>query len=155
MPVVAAAVAGLDGGRVIENLRTGGTVAITVGGQDHELSAEDLMFSMKPLPGYQVEREGSHAVALELEIDENLRIEGWARDIVRAIQNARQDAGLEVTDRIVLTLDGDASLLAAARSHEHYIAGETLAVQVSYESLDGAEPVTIDGRDLRVGLALA
>ena len=63
---------------------------------------------MKPLEGYQVEREGSHAVALEMEIDESLRVEGWARDIVRAVQNARQAAGLEVSDRILLTLDGDA-----------------------------------------------
>ena len=43
---------------------------------------------MKPLEGYQVEREGSHAVALELEIDDALRVEGWARDIVRAVQSA-------------------------------------------------------------------
>ena len=70
---------------------------------------------MKPLEGYHVEREGSHAVALELEIDESLRVEGWARDIVRAVQNARQHAGLEISDRILLTLDGDDELLAAAR----------------------------------------
>ena len=112
---------------------------------------------MKPLEGYQLEREGSHAVALELEIDDELRAEGWAREIVRAVQLARQEAGLDVTDRIVLTLDGDADLLAAARAHEHYIAGETLAVEVGYESLDGEglEPVTIDGRELRVARALA
>ena len=102
---------------------------------------------MKPLEGYQVEREGSHAVALELEIDDELRVEGWAREIVRAVQLARQEAGLEVTDRIVLTLDGDDALLGAARAHEDYIAGETLAVEVGYEPLDDdLEPVTIDGR---------
>ena len=84
------------------------------------------------------------------------QVEGWAREIVRAIQRARQDAGLEVTDRIALTLDGDDSLLDAARAHEDYIAGETLAVRVSYESLDGSvAPVDIDGRVLRVAVALA
>ncbi len=136
--MVAAAVAGLDPAHVAAALREGGTVAITVGGTEHELAADDLLISMKPLEGYQVEREGSHAVALEIEIDESLRVEGWARDIVRAVQNARQAAGLEVSDRILLTLDGDAELLGAARAHEAYIAGETLATQVSYESLDGA-----------------
>jgi isoleucyl-tRNA synthetase len=156
MPLVAAAIAGLDPTQAAGRLRAGDIVAISVNGQDHELSAEDLQVSMKPLEGYQVEREGSHAVALELEIDEELRVEGWAREIVRAVQLARQDAGLEVTDRIVLTLDGDASLVDAARTHEPYIAGETLAVEVSYESLDGAvPPVSIDGRELRVGVALA
>jgi isoleucyl-tRNA synthetase len=155
MPLVAAAVAGLDPAHVTAALREGRTVAINVAGQDHALTADDLLVAMQPLEGYQVEREGSHAVALELEIDRELRIEGWARDIVRAIQNARQQAGLEVTDRIALTLDGHDDLLGAARRHETYIAGETLAVQVSYESLDGADPVTIDGRPLKIGVALA
>ena len=93
MPMVAAAVAGLDPAHVAAALREGRTVAITIGGDDHALGADDLLISMKPLEGYQVEREGSHAVALEIEIDDALRIEGWARDIVRAVQNARQAAG--------------------------------------------------------------
>ncbi len=155
MPVVAAAVAGLDGDRAASAVREGRTVAITVGGDDHGLSAEDLVVSMKPLPGYQVEREGSHAVGLELEIDDELRMEGWAREIVHVVQKARQEAGLDISDRIALTLDGDAEALTAARTHESYIAGETLAVRVSYEPLDGPEPVQIEGRELRVGVALA
>src|SRR5205085_11005126 len=104
MPLVAAAVAGLDAVRVAAALRDGTAVGISVGGSDHELGADDLLVSMKPLPGYQVEREGSHAVALELEVDDELRIEGWAREIVHAVQAARRDAGLDVTDRIALTL---------------------------------------------------
>ena len=51
-----------------------------------------------------------------------LRIEGWARDIVRLVQTARADADLDVTDRIVLTFDGDPELLDAARAHQDYIA---------------------------------
>src|SRR6201995_2255441 len=66
MPMVAAAVAGLDPAHVAAALREGRTVAITVGGNDHELTADDLLISMKPLEGYQVEGEGSHAVALEI-----------------------------------------------------------------------------------------
>ena len=156
MPLMAAAVAGLDAAHAAATVRAGGLVVVSINGQDHELSADDLQVSMKPLEGYQVEREGSHAVALELEIDEDLRVEGWAREIVRVVQRARQDAGLDVTDRILLAIDGDGALMAAARSHESYIAGETLAVKVSYESLDGsATPIDIDGRELRVLVALA
>src|SRR5205085_8880902 len=125
-------------------------VGISVGGHDHELNAEDLLVSMKPLEGYQVEREGSHAVALELQIDDELRVEGRAREIVHAVQAARRDTGLEVSDRIVLTLDGDPAMLEAARAHEPYIAGETLAVETRYEALPGSQPVMIDGRELRV-----
>jgi len=155
MPMVAAAVAGLDPAHVAAALREGRSVAITTGGTEHELGADDLLISMKPLEGYQVEREGSHAVALEIEIDEPLRVEGWSRDIVRAVQNARQGAGLEVSDRILLTLDGDPELIGAARAHQAFIAGETLATAVSYESLDGVEPVLIDDRPLKIGVALA
>ena len=75
-------------------------------------------------------------------------------DALRAVQNARQAAGLEVSDRILLTLDGDSDLLAAVRTHESYVAGETLATQVNFESLD-LEPVMIDGRPLKIVVALS
>ncbi len=155
MPMVAAAVAGLNPAEAAAALRAGEPVSIVVGGSEHPLTADDLLITMKPLEGYRVEREGSHAVALEVEIDAALQVEGWARDIVRAVQNARQAAGLEVTDRILLTLDGDDELLAAARAYEAYVSGETLATSISYESLDGAEPVMIDDRPLRIGVAVA
>ncbi len=150
MPMVAAAVAGLDAGRAAAALRDGKTVKIDVGGTEHALKADDLLVSMKPLEGYQVEREGSHAVALELEIDDSLRIEGWAREIVHAVQGARRDAEFDISDRIVLTLDGAEPLLAAAREYQEYIAGETLAVEVEYVPLPGVVPVLIDGLELRI-----
>ncbi len=154
MPLVASAIAGLDPARVTAALRDGQSIAISVAGADHQLDGDDLLITMRPLEGYQVEREGSHAVALELEIDESLRDDGWARDIVRAVQNARQAAGLEVSDRIALTLDGAAPLLDAARVHQDYIARETLATSVGYEYLNGIEPVMIDGLALKIGVAL-
>jgi isoleucyl-tRNA synthetase len=155
MPTVAAAVAGLDATRAAATLRDGGIVAIDVGGTEHALAAEDLLVAMKPLEGYQVERQGLHAVALDVELDEALRAEGRARDIVRAVQVARQDAGLQISDRILLTLDGDPLLLDAARAHQEYIAGETLATTVAYEGgLDGAvEPVLVDGRPLKIAVS--
>jgi isoleucyl-tRNA synthetase len=152
MPLVANAVAALNPDAAAAAVSSGGTVGIAIGGRDHQLSADDLIVTMKPLAGYQVEREGSHAVALELAIDDELRAEGWARDIVRAVQRARQDSGLDVSDRIVLTLDGEDSLLAAARVHQDYIGGETLAVQVRYEPATDVEPVSIDGQALRLNV---
>ncbi|HWD68978.1 MAG TPA: isoleucine--tRNA ligase [Solirubrobacteraceae bacterium] len=153
MPLVAAAVVGLDAVRAAATLRDGGKVAIGINGTEHALAAEDLLVSMKPLEGYQVEREGSHAVALELEIDESLRVEGWAREIVHAIQAARKAAGLDISDRIRLTLDGAEQLLAAARAHQRYIAGEVLATAVEYASLGGSVPVVLDGLELRISVS--
>ena len=122
MPQVAAAVAALEPAHVAAALRDGGRVAISIEGHDHELGAEDLTLAMQPLAGYQLEREGSHAVALDLQLDDELRREGLAREIVHAVQNARKGAGLQVEDRIELALGGDEELLAAARDHQAYLA---------------------------------
>jgi isoleucyl-tRNA synthetase len=154
MPQVAAAIAALDPSHVAAALREGRHVGVNVDGHDHELGPGDLTLALQPLEGYQLEREGSHAVALDLAVDEELRGEGLAREVVRAVQNARKAAGLAVEDRIALTLGGDAELLAAARANEAYVAGETLAVAVAYDGAQ-AQTASIEGRDLHIGVARA
>jgi isoleucyl-tRNA synthetase len=155
MPKVAAAVAALDPSRVATALREGGTVGVSFDGHEHQLAADDVLLLLKPLEGYQVEREGAHAVALDLTIDDELRREGLAREVVRAVQNARKAAGLDVADRISLTLGGDAELVDAARAHEAYVTGETLATEVSYDGELAGEPATIEGRELRIAVSRA
>ncbi len=155
MPRAAAAIAGLDPAHVARALREDGRVAVSVDGHDHELRAEDLLVSLAPLEGYGLEREGSHAVALELALDDELLAEGLAREIVHAVQAARKAAGLEVEDRISLTLGGDVDLLAAARAHDDYIAGETLATALSINGIGAGETVTVDGRELVIALRRA
>jgi isoleucyl-tRNA synthetase len=152
MPQAAAAVAALDPEHVADALRNGRTIGIAVDGRDHQLDADDLELVMQPLEGYQLEREGSHAVALDVALDDELRREGLAREIVHAIQGARKDAGLAVEERIALRLDGDGDLLLeAARAHEGYIAAETLATSISYGALDGtAATASIAGQELRI-----
>jgi isoleucyl-tRNA synthetase len=156
MPQLVAAVAALDPAGVAAALREGREVGVNVEGHEHLLGAADLQLALQPLEGYQLEREGSHAVALELTLDEGLRREGLAREVVHAVQNARKGAGLEVEDRIALTLGGDDELLAAARAHEGYVAGETLAVQVVYDGADADGSVArIEGRELHIAVARA
>jgi isoleucyl-tRNA synthetase len=155
MPLVAAAIEALDGDHVAVTLREGRTVGVNVDGHDHELTQDDLLLGLRPLEGFQVEREGGHAVALDLTMDDELRAEGWAREVVRVVQNARKDAGLEVSDRIELALGGDEDLLAAAREHEGYVAGEVLATAVMYDADGHGAESTIDGRDLRVAVTRA
>src|SRR3954454_21582398 len=156
MPQVAHAIEALDPLHVAAALRAGHTLGVAIDGHDHELTADDLMVAMRPLEGYQLEREGSHAVALELALDDGLRREGLAREVVHAIQNARKAAGLAVEDRITLTLAGDAELLDAARAHEPYVTGETLATSVEYAADNGTgELATIEGRELRIEVARA
>jgi len=153
MPQVAAAVAALDPAAVAVALAQGRTVGISVEGHDHELGANDLSLALQPLDGYQLERDASHAVALDLTLDDDLRREGLAREVVHAIQAARKTAGLAVEDRIALTLSGDSELVDAARAHEPYVTGETLATAVAYDGAEAGEPATIAGRELRIAVA--
>ena len=79
-----------------------------------------------------------------------------AREVVRAVQNARKGAGLDITDRISLSLGGDEELLDAAREHEPYVAGEVLAVTLTYDgAANGEGSATIEGLELSIGLARA
>jgi len=151
MPMAAEAIAALGADHVAAALRSGGAVGIFVDGHDYHLSEEDIQIVMAPLEGYQLEREGSHAIALEVALDDELRREGLAREVVHAVQGARKASGLAIEDRIVLALGGDDALLDAARAHEAYVAGEVLAVSVQYTSDNGRAGVaSIDGRELRV-----
>ena len=153
MPQVAAAVEALDAAHVAATLAEGGEVGISIEGTDHSLGPDDITLALQPLEGYEVEAEAGHAVALALELDAELRREGLAREIVHAVQNARKAAGLEITDRIDLSLAGDADLIEAARAHQDYLAGEVLAASVSYDGSPDRTTAQIDGRELEVGLS--
>jgi isoleucyl-tRNA synthetase len=186
MPLVAQAIAALDPARVARAVlgeppagdtpsgvpqsgdlqsgsADGGTgLGISVGGREHTLSAEDVILTMRAPEGYSVEREGAHAVALDLTIDEDLRREGRAREVVHAVQNARKRAGLAVEDRIALALSGDPLLLEAAGAHREYLAGEVLAVGLTLDGDVAAlaaevhrERAEIDGLALEIALTRA
>ncbi len=155
MPMVAEAVASLDATRAAATLRDGGTVGVFLDGEEHPLGADDVQMVLQPLEGYQVERAGTHAVALNLELDDDLLREGLAREVVHAIQNARKAAGLNVEDRIALTLGGDGELLEAVRAHEEYVTGETLATSLVLDGADGGQAAEIEGRPLSIAVARA
>ena len=138
MPMLVDAIAALDPAEVASALRAGRTVVVSLAGSDHELGPDDLALALAPLEGYGLEREGSHAVALDLALDAELIGSGHAREIVHAVQGARRNAGLQISDRIELALGGDAALLAAAREHEACVAGETLAISVTHGAAEGA-----------------
>lgn len=88
-------------------------------------------------------------VVLDTAVTPELEAEGLARDVVRAVQQARKDAGLEVSDRIRLTLTGDATAVAAVEAHRDLVAGETLAVDLAVAEGPGDQPV---GAESRIGI---
>jgi isoleucyl-tRNA synthetase len=83
---------------------------------------------------------GSGFVVLDIGLDDELRAEGYARDVVRAVQDARKAAGLQVGDRIVLALDVPRDQVAAVEQHRDFVAAETLAVSVT---IDAAEALAV------------
>jgi isoleucyl-tRNA synthetase len=163
MPLAAEAIAALDPAHVAAALRQGNELGIAVGAREHTLTADDLILTMRPPDGYSVEREGAHAVALDLTIDEELLEEGRGREIVHAVQNARKSAGLQVEDRIELALGGDAQLIAAAQTNAEHLTSETLAVQLYLDEaaeaavaeMDYSEAATVDGLELKISLSKA
>jgi isoleucyl-tRNA synthetase len=162
MPLAAEAIAALDPAQVAAAVQaadgSGRTrLGISVAGREHTLSAEDVILTMQAPEGYSVEREGAHAVALDLTIDGDLRRDGLAREIVHAVQSARKNAGLAIEDRIELSLSGDAALIEAAAEHADSLAAETLATSLSLDGGDATaashrEQTGIDG--LPLGIAL-
>jgi isoleucyl-tRNA synthetase len=152
MPLAADAIAALDAQRVVATLRDGGAFGVMVDGDEHQLGPDDVQMVLEPLEGYRVERAGTHAIALNLDLTDELRREGLAREVVHAIQAARKSAGLNVEDRISLTVGGDDELLDAVRAHEPYVSGETLATSLTYDGAAAADATHIDGRELRIAV---
>jgi isoleucyl-tRNA synthetase len=175
MPLAADAIAALDPARIAAAVRDqaapsadggsavagAGGIGITVDGHEHTLTADDVILTMRAPDGYSVEREGAHAVALEQAIDDALREEGRAREIVHAVQTARKTAGLEVENRIALRLSGDPALVAAAQKHREYVSGETLAVDFDLgedallDAPDYTSEIEIDSFKLSISLRRA
>ena len=108
---------------------------------------------MSPTKGEQF---AGVTVALDLDVTEDLRREGQAREAMRVVQDARKAAGLEVSDRIALGLEASGELAGAIESHRDTIAAETLAVDVSTRAVeDGVhrEEAEVEGSTLVVTLA--
>ena len=95
-------------------------------------------------------RDNTAVVELDVEVTDELRDEGRARDVVRAVQQARKDAGLHVSDHIALTLSTGDELAASLVTHQEWIDAQVLATTSSIEQLDGAGDAETDGLSFSV-----
>ncbi|MGV9366836.1 isoleucine--tRNA ligase [Amycolatopsis sp. NPDC003731] len=97
---------------------------------------------------------GSGLVLIDTEVTPELAAEGLVRDLVRVVQQARRDAGLDVADRIALTVDAPDDVVAAARTHEEFLASETLATSVTHGPAgEGFAGTVGDGTKVTVSVA--
>ena len=114
----------------------------------HRLTADDLVISRNPRPGTAVATEGSLSVALDTTVDDDLRIEGVARELVNRIQSVRRDMDLDVVDRVTLGWSSsDPDVRAAFAAHADLIAGEVLAVDL-IEAAEGDRHIDVLGADV-------
>ena len=129
---------------------------IEVGGETHELAAEEIEVREEPQGELVVETDAGYTIALDPHIDEALRREGWAREIVSRVQRLRRDSGLAVSDRIELRVAAVGEIYDAAKEYERYIAHETLAERIALvkesSALENGEDVELDGSKARIEL---
>jgi isoleucyl-tRNA synthetase len=131
-PAVARAVAEADAGAVAAALRAGGSARIDVGGEPVDLGPDDVIVTEQAKEGWSVVNEHGETIALDLELTDELRRAGVAREAIRQVQDARKNAGLEVTDRIELWWDSaDDENVRALEDHAELIASEVLATSLT------------------------
>jgi isoleucyl-tRNA synthetase len=146
--------------QAIQSIIDGSTLSIDVGGKLIDLTAEKIIVNRIEKAALKVVNEGTLTVGLDTEVTEDLQLEGLIRDLVRGVQNLRKERGLEVTDRIRLTVsagkgatgdEGKALLEKAFSRFGEYLANETLAVSAKwvpdFAALSGSNPVSIEAGD--------
>ncbi|MEZ5125347.1 MAG: isoleucine--tRNA ligase [Thermoleophilia bacterium] len=139
---------------LVAELRNSGSVSIAMPDGAIELAPDDLLIETGSAEGYRVETEGGRTVALNIAIDESLREEGIAREIVHAIQLARKNADLRIEETVIVALAVPDELVGLIERHAETIAAEILATRLSTGCADGThcERARIEGVDIEIGL---
>ena len=138
MKGVAAAVAELSQEQISE-LEANGSITVQAEGQDAVVELADVEVISEDIPGWLVSNEGNLTVALEIELTDELRQEGMARELINRIQNIRKDSGLDITDRITITISPNEQMDAAIENFSDYIKTQVLANTIEVADNDGTE----------------
>ena len=130
IPILKSELAKIDGKMIAANVREGKETTIELVGERYEFEPEAFLLEPKSPEGYAAAEEGGYLAALNITLTPELLEEGLARDVIRLVQNARKNAGLEVSDYIELGLDTDSKLTGAIEKHKDTIAQEVLAKEL-------------------------
>jgi isoleucyl-tRNA synthetase len=161
MPKLKAALADTDGAALRRTLATEGRVVLDVDGQPVELGADDVQIRARAHEQFVLAEDAGLAVALDTTLDDELRAEGLARQLVRTVNDLRKAQRLDLADRVRVEVQAGGAVGDAARRHATWIAGEVLATEWSVTDLDPASPadgftaLEIDGAPIAVRLQRA
>jgi len=118
----------------ISNLESAGEYVFDLEGTPFTLTPEDVEIAAQDIPGWSIASDGPLTVALDLTLTPALEMEGLARELVNRIQNLRKDAGLEVTDRIIVDISENEKVASALTAHQTYVTSEVLADAVNVKA---------------------
>lgn len=149
MKAVAAAVGALSQ-NAINELSVNGSIQVDVDGQTVEIVREDVEIVSEDIPGWTVANDGALTVALDLEITEELKNEGMAREIVKRIQAYRKSSGFEITDHIHVVLSHDDNLQKAVEAYHDYICSQVLADKLEFGAPESGED--LDFEDFKISV---
>lgn len=131
-----------------------GEIRLDVYGQSVTVELADVEIINEDIPGWLVANDGNLTVALEVELNDELRNEGMARELINRIQNLRKDCGLEITDRVNVSISPDERVKAAVDSFSDYIKGQVLADNVTLAE-NGGHEVDLDGFNVHIDVTKA
>ena len=156
MKAVASAVDALTQAE-IARLETEGTLALTVEGESIVVERADVEIVSEDIPGWVVANEGALTVALDIEVTDDLRREGLAREMVKRIQAYRKDNGFEITDHINIVMQtGDAAMGEAVEAFREYICTQVLADSFTFAAdVADAAAFDFDGTIINVNISKA
>jgi isoleucyl-tRNA synthetase len=127
VPQIRQALSDADGADIAGAAARGEAFEIEVAGQTIPLEGDDILIETHSAEGYSCEADAGYLAALDTTLNEALIAEGLAREVVRSVQDARKQAGLEVSDRITLGVSGSEAVDKALETHRSYLMSETLA----------------------------
>jgi isoleucyl-tRNA synthetase len=126
----------------IAAIESTGTWNGTINGESIVLDLVDFEIAAQDIPGWLVASEGGLTVALDITISAELKSEGIARELVNRVQNLRKDSGLEVTDKIRITVETTATLREAIAVHAGYVQAEVLATEIVFGATSSSALIT-------------
>jgi isoleucyl-tRNA synthetase len=133
------------GEKEIKTLEETGKINISLNEKKINLELGEVEISSKDIEGWGVAHGNGITVALDVSLTEDLIDEGIARELVNRIQNIRKEAGLAVTDRIIITFLADPSLKEKINKNNAYICSETLAENIEFnDDLEDGNEVVFD-----------
>ena len=150
MKAVAAQVDALSQEQIGE-LELQGTLPIIVEGSTLNVELADVEIISEDIPGWLVANEGALTVALEVELTDELRQEGMARELINRIQNLRKESGFEITDRINVMVSPNEEMSTSLAAFADYVKTQVLADNISFADNDGQ---TVDFDDFKLNILI-